>query len=193
MEIYFQPWIGSRINDGMFGPRRVLALGESHYGECGRDATQAVVREYLETRTGRYWTMVMQMATGRRYWEMLDDEVHYCWHSLAHYNYIQESVGDGPRIRPTPEMWARAEAPFFRMLEAVQPTHIIVYGRELWHHMSNRGQDGTPLLVEGRAVRTWIYQYGDGRQALAANVDHPSFSGASVARANSVVQALLAA
>jgi hypothetical protein len=97
------------------------------------------------------------------------------WARVAFYNYIQQVVGEDPRVEPTESMWAEGELPFNDVLEHLQPERVVVFGLRLWNRIPRgiprvlRNLDAT--TVEARALRLF-----NGSEILFGRTDHPSSS-----------------
>jgi len=138
--VRFTPWIGSKYAAGNRFGLRVLVLGESHYGDPQADntgITPFVVRNYgMPLGGGPFFAKTVKVLL------QMDGTVGLTakdraetWEHVAFYNYIQEIVGDGPRQRPTHEMWLAAERPFLEVVEALRPNVVLALGRELERRM----------------------------------------------------------
>lgn len=99
----------------------------------------------------------MQIVTGQHHREA--DRSAF-WNDVAFYNYVQVSVGDSARVRPTAEMFGAAERPFWRTLRELKPTHMLVLGAELWESLPSEGYPGAPVRPTNdmftSAVRPWV-------------------------------------
>jgi len=170
-KVYFRPWVGKKFGNKQ--GKRLLILGESHYGSIGRDSTIVWTREYIQQKWNhRFWTNIMQVVDGRRYWEIDREDF---WAKVAFYNYIQEPVGETPGIKPSEEMLERAKEPFFEILNHLKPFHILVLSKRLWENMTfNKDSQGAKLNLNGEERETWIYSY-DGGSAKATWLPHPSY------------------
>ncbi|MCY3737405.1 MAG: hypothetical protein OXG13_13440 [Gemmatimonadaceae bacterium] len=180
--VYFKPWIGENYWSGRRFGKRVLVLGESHYEwdkeMCGLppDFTIQCIEDQVLGYTKRFWTEIVIAFLNKR--PSVEDKREF-WHSCAFYNYIQESVGFGPRVRPTREMWERAVNPFNAVLAELRPDFIAVLGYELW---DNLPEDGSPEPTVGGAdgsdVHIFRYPHSEG-DAWAFRMKHPSGRGFS--------------
>ena len=145
----FHPWIGERYcTGGRFGVR-VLVLGESHYGEAGKetvDMTKEVVASYTQRAiTGqgerlRFFTVIANILRGQRGW-IDDEELARVFQDIAFYNFVQSFVGDGPRGDPTFRQWVDAQAPLKTVLQALRPDAVLVLGLELGEHILDWPED----------------------------------------------------
>lgn len=194
---YFIPWEGDRYRKGYVRGKRLLLLGESHYdmagrAKPGRDFTVRVVKALglAHEKKHPYWTKLAQIVTGEG---AADIDREGFWQEVAFYNYVQECVGSGPRIRPTEEHWKAAEDPFFEALDELRPHFILVLGKELWDRLpepKGTSEEGEPIRVGRKNHETWWYRTGPRSWALAAHVNHPSSPGFRAPDAHKVVQAL---
>jgi|SRR5579885_2739419 len=168
--VYFFPWVGKNYGTAS---RRLLILGESHYGDDdeSQDFTRRLTKEIVRGHTtGRFWTQIAQTLTGKSRWDIDRKEF---WNSVSFYNYVQEIVGGAARIAPTAEMFHRSESAFFEVLDQLKPTHLIATGRRLWYQMPRLVDENLKFYVAGQP-----YQYGEysrewGR-VLAMGIKHPS-------------------
>ncbi len=136
----------------------MLILGESHYGkpeDYSDDFTKWVVNEYAvkpENRL-RFFTTIANTITGHSGW-MEDEKRKEFWHSVAFYNYIQELVGEGSRIRPSEEMWMQAKEFFLETLTTLKPDMVIVLGKELSWYVQDALKD---TVMDGVHFCYWAH------------------------------------
>jgi len=130
----------------------------------------------------------MQIVTGKHNSEIDRKEF---WDNVAFYNYIQEPVGDGPRERPTEEMWANAKAPFMEVLGQLRPSHLLVLGGQLWENLPSEGRRGPDIEGPVGGRDTWLYSCDDS-EVFATWVYHPSsIKGASSRNSSPYVEQFL--
>lgn len=167
----YKPWCGDNYSRPQWRGVRLLLLGESHYGDEDPNATIKWTKAYIGGGSGSFWTRTMQIVTGKHH-SALDRESF--WHDVAFANYIQEPVGDGPRIRPTEAMWSAAEGAFWQTLRELRPTHLLVLGKALWSNLPSAGESGPPLRIGQDERETWIYPIAPSGRVLATWIYHPS-------------------
>jgi len=174
--VKFLPWVG-RNYAARFNGLRTLILGESHYQwEAGisidddRNCTIDRVEEQLEGCTGAFWTKTASAVLGKK--PTLDEKKHF-WNSVAFYNYVQESAGFGPRIRPSAQSWEVSKVPFMEVLESLRPELIIALGYRLWEMLPDLDGYEGPRIETAPQKRTWVYPYSEGR-TLLYTIRHPS-------------------
>lgn len=176
--VFFKPWLGQNYSERI-SDKRVLILGESHYewstsGDLQPDLTQICIKEQLDgSWTKAFWTNIVIAFTGNT--PRLEDKKRF-WHSVAFYNYVQESVGFGPRVRPSAEMWKRSEAPFVKVLENLKPDAMIVLGYKLWDNLPPLNGEQGPLVPKAPPKHndTWWFSTASSSRCLAFAIRHPS-------------------
>ena len=193
--VYFKPWRGDNYQSGHRFGKRVLVLGEAHY-EWDKnmpllppDLTIQCIEEQIsgEERPIAFWTKIAIAFLNEH--PSVEDKREF-WHSLAFYNYIQESVGFGPRVRPTEEMWEKAREPFNEVLSELRPQFIAVLGYRLWEKIPEDGSQGPPVSdAYGNDVHIWRYQHPEGK-AWAFRMMHPSGPFSSRSWHTPLIQAL---
>ena len=179
--IFFKPWLGSDYSTGGVFGKKILVLGEAHYTwEKGRTLTSDLTVNCVTgivngDFTKQFWTNIAKAFIGKL--PSQSDKERF-WNSVAFYNYVQESVGYGPRVRPTPAMWLRSQQPFINLLDDLKPELVVVLGYQLWDMLPKlAGHPGPELGCQGRP-HTWFYE-SENNTALLFAIKHPSsgFSG----------------
>ena len=165
-----RPWIGGRF-DGL------LILGESHYGEADDlDLTTQVVQEMVD-RTSRhaFFTKVEIAISGEASRKSGEDSF---WQTVAFANFCPGAV-EGPRERPSLEMWTEGYRLFPALMSLVRPKRVLVLGNELWDNVG--GLTDTALLAapkKAREVGRLDAEAGpDGKGIPIASIRHPSSFG----------------
>jgi hypothetical protein len=179
--IFFKPWRGPNYEYGGLFSKRILILGESHYQWDEKiPLTESLTIECIKEQisgdyTSKFWTNIA-ITFLNRYPSL--EEKQYFWYSVAFYNYIQENVGFGPRVRPTSDMWITARNGFEEVLEDFKPQCIIVLGYKLWENLPGDGIQG-PNIENAKQKETCKYLLSNGDYSLAYGIRHPSagFSG----------------
>lgn len=131
----FNPWIGSKYGQNSRFGRKVLVLGESHYGDRPRpEFTIDVVRRYGQEQRARFFTIAAKLLLGMGAGAWLSDQERAeVWEHVSFMNYVPGLVGGSSRERPTEEMWRAGEKPFLSAVEELKPDIIVVLGQELSH------------------------------------------------------------
>lgn len=179
--VYFRPWVGKNYHSGGIFGTRVLALGESHYewkpNALNENTTLDLIQEQANGEDPYpFWTKIAIAFLNRK--PSKSDKYEF-WHSVMFYNYIQCSVGNGPRIRPKREMWDKSENAFREILLVHQPRCIIVLGERLWNNLPDFGKQGPDVTVDGARRETYLYPTDKEKFALASPTKHPSSPGYS--------------
>jgi len=147
IEAGFRPWIGPQYArpDNIF-KRRILVLGESHYGPYGTEHPDDTINTVqLFTQGGArhaFFTKIAKVLLGlnETHW-LSNKDLKEAFDNIAFYNYIPQFAGEQARQRPTPAMWDASREPFSKTLELLQPHLVIILGKALNHHV--------PELPEG--------------------------------------------
>src|ERR1017187_4067466 len=96
------PFVGARYKQEMPWGLPILVVGESHYSENGeplnQDYTKEVVQATLDGSNYSFFTKAVGVFHGC--WPTQEQRRQF-WDCACFYNFIQETVGAGPRIRPT--------------------------------------------------------------------------------------------
>jgi hypothetical protein len=180
--IFFKPWKGKRYESNQLFGKRILVLGESHYEwdeniPLYPDLTIDCIREQAEgIHTSQFWTNIAVAFLNKR---PSQEEKKEFWDSIAFYNYVQKSVGFGPRVRPTEDMWRISEQGFVEVLAKLLPKVVIVLGYALWQHLPELGGRNGPKIIGSEQTDTWHYPLPNAESCLAYAIRHPSagFSG----------------
>lgn len=140
-EAIFKPWVGAKYAspDNLFN-RRILVLGESHYGPAGTehpDTTIEVVTHFTQGGARHaFFTKIAKLLLGLDETRWLGPELlAETFENVSFYNYVPRFAGDYARQRPSPELWEAGRAPFRRVLEDLKPDLVIVLGKALNHHV----------------------------------------------------------
>lgn len=181
------PYVGSDYDSNRLFTVKVMILGESNYydgGQLCQQFNRHVVEKWSLYRP--FFAKVTGAFKGRT--PTLDEKKEF-WKSVLFYNYIQESVGEGPRIRPTSEMWTDSAPAFWELLAEYKPEFILVLGNDLWYNLPIPTKEGQALEVVGKQnTKTKLYDTG-GKLALAVGINHPSSGGWSYEEWSPVVAA----
>ncbi len=187
--IFFQPFVGKDYaNGGLFG-KRIMILGESHYcdegcADCGNcrlhrecmGFTQHVLDDYLdEDKERQNWMRTfLKFERSLVGHETDSKESEKIWNSVVFFNYLQVAMG-GPREAGTTDQYRQAARAFFEVLDKFQPEYVILWGQRLWDNTpSERWQEGTDIIVDGKRVAVGFYLLSNGRKVKTMAVNHPS-------------------
>jgi len=141
------PWIGNNYEKGGIFNKKILILGESHYGTdenswFNEDLTRLSIQEKIGEANGdsifhkkAFHTKIfkafnLKPATN-------ENKIKF-WHSVAFFNYVQISAGDKPRKRPKKEHWEISINPVKKTLDILKPDIIVVLGYALWENIWKR-------------------------------------------------------
>lgn len=174
----FLPFIGkSYNNNNAFGNKRIMVLGESHYGSVpSPDITRDVLARYLDPTLERegWMNTFLKFERSLVNKETTREDSRIIWDSLLFYNYVQVLMDD-TRTAATKQQYRDSEAAFFQVMEENQPDILIVWGRRLWSNLPyTNWEDGEEILVDGYAVDNGFYTLKNGHKVRAFCVYHPS-------------------
>jgi hypothetical protein len=154
----------------------VLILGESHYHpeRLNPEFTCEVVQAVIDGANYPFFTKVVGSFYGA--WPDHDLRRQF-WKSVAFYNFIQETVGAKPRIRPTDQMWRNAGPPLEEVLIQHEPGFVLVLGKQLWENLPIPLKRG-PLVTlgDGQSRESRLY-FNDAGYAFTFGINHPSSGG----------------
>ena len=176
-KIFFQPWVGSEYQTGGVYGKKVLVLGESHYGDSpdATDDTIGTVNEFVCEYEGAPYQqtfLCFERALAGR--EINQEEREQLWNSIMFYNFFQKST-TGPRTGPDMSVQQESEEAFRELLEQYQPDAIIVWGVRLYELLPGWDGTETPIKVDNDSTRVWHYNI-KGKTIPAMCVHHPSSS-----------------
>jgi hypothetical protein len=169
---YFKPWIGKKYNR-----TRVLILSESVYSWRDKDRgllepTPTHPEENLLywgiDHFGKqgYYTSMGRALCGTK--KPTTVELRAAWDEYACIPFVQSSVGEGWKSRPTKKQWQDAATCFKSLIENLRPLKVIVTGKTMWNlHMPDF--TGPHLCDDLQA-----YKLPDGSLVWCLAVPHPS-------------------
>lgn len=179
----FDPWEGPayRQTDNIFGGRRLLVLGESHYtskpeevGTSWPDYTQWCVRKFpINGESNPFYDNVARIFSDGYRQNGVAEHRRLIWNSVAYFNFVPvcadgRSIADGGTgRRPTAKMFEEGANSFLPIIRKLDPEAVIVCGLQTWDWAAPKldGFSGKPRDV--------IY-YDDGFQ-LFSRIHHPSY------------------
>ena len=174
-KIFFKPWVGSEYYSGGVYSKRVLVLGESHYGDAPdtSDDTIGTIKEFVYDYWGEPYQqtfLCFERALAGR--EINQEEREQLWNSVMFYNYFQKST-TGPRTAPDMTAKKESEEAFRELLEQYQPDFIIVWGARLYQLLPAWDGTETKIKISDDSTPVWHYKI-NGKTILAMSIHHPS-------------------
>lgn len=172
-DVPFHPWVG---NNYASSNERLLILGEAHYDSTGKHMVQApqnytieTWQEYLDTPSGRFWTNIVQVVAGKAIGEC---DIPVIVNTLAFYNYCNKMVATTARVAPSSMDWKDSLEDFYRVLDALQPTYILVLGQRLWSNLKE-DKRGENVSLDNRS-KPVCYFRAAGFLVPSLPINHPS-------------------
>jgi hypothetical protein len=169
--VYFKPWLGEN-----YGKTKTLILGESAYGWRDKNGRIWHPSPSAPKKSLFYWLKHLEK---RNYFSSMSkvlcktdhpttEQAKREWNEYAYAIYVQGTVGEGARKRPSSLQWECAAHLLLRLIENLRPLKIIVTGLDMWnHHMP--GCNGPHLRDDLQA-----YKLSDGTLVWCLALPHPA-------------------
>ena len=176
-KLTFLPFVGKNyINGGMFG-KKIMVLGDSHYGSVPQpNITQDVLGWYLDQNVERegWMNTFLKFERSLVNRETTASDSQRIWQSLLFYNYLQVLL-DGPREAGTEQQYRDSSGAFFQVMDRYRPDIIIVWGKRLWKNLPwDNWIEGAPVTVDGEEIDNGYYKLSGGHMVRVVCVYHPS-------------------
>lgn len=176
----FDPWVGHDYSsaDNIFGGRKILIVGESHYdspenvGSCSPDYTNIVVGNYVsDKKRHSFFTNLSTLLTGVGP-EASRLATRLTWENFAFYNYVPVFVASSARSFESKAFWDLGQEAYEDVLRTLSPDLIIVLGLRLWDNTYYRHVESQVRRFNREELqpKTLI----DGRRIDTINTDHPA-------------------
>ncbi len=171
--INFRPWIGENYWDGGCFGKRILILGESHYGnDNGSSMTQDIIYDQAYSNYTMSAYTNFERALEGDYTD--EDDRKRIWNSVAFYNYVQECLSESRRS-PTQVQFSDSEEAFFEILDELKPDVVLVWGTRLWENLPYENYEAYENCKhEGYSYRCGSYTTDNGTKAVCYEIQHPS-------------------
>ncbi|MDP4176226.1 MAG: hypothetical protein Q8933_19760 [Bacteroidota bacterium] len=173
-DVIFYPWLGKNYNDRGFKGKKILILGESHYGDFSSEESNTTI-DTVERYLGRltttsdthnwksFFTKITKICLDKD--EIFKEDKDCFWDSVVYYNYLTESLKKN--CRPTTEQWENSGANFYKVINYYKPDIVLVLGDALWKHMPYKNWN----LAE---PNLGYYILDDGKKIFVSSIYHPS-------------------
>lgn len=184
------PWTGKQYGSpNEFDlPRRLLILGESHYGgENGplANLTNVVINDHIVDGVHMFYNKIRQAILGEFGPSTAEDRRRF-WNAVAFYNFVPIPM-PAAGVAPEDVQWEIGRQLFLQRLVDLRPTHVVVCGFTTWRNCPEQGFEdvGEELathlwdLIPYRhrnEERGWVgrYEY-EGGSCVIATILHPSY------------------
>ena len=169
-----EPWIGSAYKES--NPK-ILAIGESRYDDNPTWTDRNIIQYSADGKRDKTFTNFIQAVTGFHNSEGAYDAVSF-WKKISFYNYNREAYPGGPRIPlHDGDRLAQVNQICLRiMLEALSPTHCIVWGKKNWCFIKPDKWEWTETKSIPGDISNFEYCSAsrDGNHVLFTYINHPS-------------------
>lgn len=180
--VKYLPWIGKKYEEGIYYDekgkidygkekgKKVLVLGESFYwgddddteennddaSHFVEDLIKQVISENPDFNIRTFIRFENAMAyKNKEEWGLTERQKF--WNHFIFYDYVQEPL-KYPRLSPTEEQFKDSEASFWKVIEICKPNIIITWGKRLYNHLPQEGEQGEDIECNDDSVETWIYR-----------------------------------
>ena len=171
--VHFDPWIGNDYWNGGCFDKKILVLGESHYGQ---DTGSSKTIDLLYDQACSHYTMAAYTNFERALngCETDCDDRERIWNSVAFYNYVQSCVSKS-RKSPKQCQFEESEDAFFEVLEYLEPDVVLVWGSRLWENLPYTNfESWSDCEYEGYSYRSGSYTTDSGLVIPCYEIQHPS-------------------
>lgn len=179
----WDPWVGDNYGTLNKINRKILILGESHYGSekdhwFNRDLTRLTIQEKIGEAPGEKGK-IYKKAFHTNIFKTFNDgnptpeTLKAFWHSVAYMNYVQGTVADTSRVAPKKEDWDESQEAVTKKIEELQPDAILVLGYRLWDNIWFRFADKELHVTQFNNHRNTI-RLKNGSKPIMFCVKHPS-------------------
>ncbi|MCF1190109.1 hypothetical protein LRR18_00820 [Mangrovimonas sp. AS39] len=138
------PWIGKHYQTGGIYNKKILILGESHYGTeedkwFNEDLTILSIQQKIGEapgEEGKFYKKAFHTNIFKAFNEKPTTTKNLIdfWHSVSFFNYVQGSVGEKARQRPKGDDWSNSLNAVKKTFDILKPEVIVVLGYSLWEN-----------------------------------------------------------
>jgi len=137
----FLPWIGGKYDEGGLSGKRLLVVGESHYGSgavsADRGFTRDIISRYVAGKGGRttvFYTKAARLLLRDR---DADREARRdLWNRISFYNYVQS--GQLKARGGIPANWSDYFSQLDGVIRALEPNLVLLLSKRLWSKLERR-------------------------------------------------------
>lgn len=171
--VVFDPWVGKTYENGGCFCKKILLLGESHYGQnMGSSMTKDII--YDQTYSNYTRSIYTNFERALKGEETNPDDREKIWNSVAFYNYVQTCISK-TRKSPSEEEFSDSEEAFFEVLDELEPDVVLVWGTRLWENLPNTNFEAYgDCEYKGYAYRCGSYTTNKGTKVVCYEMQHPS-------------------
>jgi len=171
MTVHFKPWIGPHYQKASLFGKRILVLGESHYGDGAANKSIHLIQETIKGNFSHpfYTKLALSFLEEKNAHALTLVRKQFFWNSVAYTNFVQTHL-EGARQAPSAAMWEAGRDAFFELLEILKPDFVLVCGYRLWEQLPTKHQK---IKENTNGFHLANYQF-KGVDAVCMRCKHPS-------------------
>ncbi|PKP13226.1 MAG: hypothetical protein CVU08_06465 [Bacteroidetes bacterium HGW-Bacteroidetes-3] len=168
---HFDTWIGSSYFEKLLCNKRILILGESHYGDGDADKSVQLIEETINGNFSHsfYTKIALSFLEENAAADLSLKRKQFFWNAVAYNNFVQEHL-DASRQSPSNAMWERGRQAFYEILQETKPDFVFVCGYRLWEQLPKTHQQ-IQLKTDGYHIANYNFE---GVNANCLRIKHPS-------------------
>jgi hypothetical protein len=132
----YHPWVGRHFS--VSNPR-ILFVGHSHYGDDplnpNPNLTNSFVSGHLKDSRDKFLTLLSRIGTGLPAHE-IDQQKFF--ERVAFMNLLQGTL-ETPRVKAPAADLEQGATVLVILLRRLKPTHIVIFGEQVWDALNNAG------------------------------------------------------
>jgi len=171
--LYFKTWIGNDYQTKPLFGKRILILGESHYGDGAKNKSIQLIEETINGNFLHpfYTKLALSFLSEKNACELTLERKQFFWNAVTYNNFVQTHL-EGTRQAPTAEMWEAGREAFYELLAEIKPNFVLVCGYRLWKQLPKKHQN---IEKNNNGFHLANYQF-EGVNANCMRCKHPSSS-----------------
>ena len=156
----FLPFVGKDYHSGGIFGRKLMVMGDSHYGSVpSPDITRQVLGWYLDASVEceGWMNTFLKFERSLVGKETTAQDSRKIWDSVLFYNYLQVLLS-GPREAGTDQQYKDSSAAFYEVLNQYRPDLLIVWGKRVWQKLPWQGwTEGETIHVDDYPIDNGTY------------------------------------
>ena len=171
--VHFKPWIGPNYLQATLFGKRILVLGESHYGDGAADKSIQLIQETINGNFSHpfYTKLALSFLEEKNAHALSLTRKQFFWNAVSYTNFVQTHL-EGARQAPNAAMWETGREAFYELLATLKPDFVLVCGYRLWEQLPKKHQQ---IQENKHGFHLATYQF-NGVDAVCMRTKHPSSS-----------------